>query len=47
MELDPDICYQAVLARDARFDGAFFIGVSSTRIYCRPVCTVKTPRREN
>jgi AraC family transcriptional regulator of adaptative response / DNA-3-methyladenine glycosylase II len=47
MELDPDICYQALLTRDARFDGAFFVGVSSTRIYCRPVCTVRTPRREN
>src|SRR5438552_16378042 len=29
------------------FDGRFFVGVSSTRIYCRPVCTVRTPRREN
>ncbi len=34
-------------AHDARFDGRFFVGVSSTRIYCRPVCTVRTPRREN
>ena len=34
-------------AHDARFDGAFFIGVTSTGIYCRPVCRVKTPRREN
>ena len=30
-----------------RFDGRFFVGVSSTRIYCRPVCTVRMPRREN
>jgi AraC family transcriptional regulator, regulatory protein of adaptative response / DNA-3-methyladenine glycosylase II len=40
-------CYQALLARDARFDGLFFTGVSSTGIYCRPVCSAKTPRREN
>jgi len=32
---------------DARFDGRFFVGVSSTRIYCRPVCTVRTPLRRN
>jgi AraC family transcriptional regulator of adaptative response / DNA-3-methyladenine glycosylase II len=47
MNLDPDICYRALIARDARFDGRFFVAVSSTRIYCRPVCTVKPPRREN
>ena len=45
--LDADACYRAVAAHDARFDGAFFIGVTSTGIYCRPVCRVKTPRREN
>src|SRR5262252_9412779 len=47
MLLDPMACYQALKARDARFDGRFFVGVSSTRIYCRPVCTVKTPQRKN
>src|SRR5262249_30261292 len=47
MTLDPHTCYRALLARDARFDGRFFVAVSSTRIYCRPVCTVKPPRREN
>ena len=45
--LDAAACYRAVAAHDARFDGAFFIGVTSTGIYCRPVCRVKTPRREN
>ena len=45
--LDADACYRAVAAHDARFDGAFFIGVTSTGIYCRPVCRVKTPRPEN
>lgn len=44
---DDDACYRALLARDARFDGCFFTGVSSTGIYCRPVCRVRTPRRDN
>jgi len=47
MTLDSATCYRALRARDARFDGRFFVAVSSTRIYCRPVCTVKPPRREN
>ena len=47
MTLDADTCYRALRARDARFDGRFFVAVSSTRIYCRPVCTVKPPRKEN
>jgi AraC family transcriptional regulator of adaptative response / DNA-3-methyladenine glycosylase II len=45
--LQPDSCYLAMKARDARFDGCFFTGVTSTGIYCRPVCKVRTPRREN
>lgn len=47
MKLDPDVCYRAVLARDIRFDGVFFVGVASTGIYCRTVCTARMPRREN
>src|SRR6218665_1246594 len=39
--------YLALRARDARFDGHFFTGVTSTGIYCRPVCAVRTPRRDN
>ena len=42
-----DACYAAMKARDARFDGSFFTGVTSTGIYCRPVCSVKAPKREN
>lgn len=42
--LDRDSCYRALAARDTRFDGVFFTGVKTTGIYCRPVCTVKTPR---
>lgn len=37
----------ARLARDPRFDGRFFVGVRTTGVYCRPVCPVKQPRREN
>jgi AraC family transcriptional regulator of adaptative response / DNA-3-methyladenine glycosylase II len=47
MTLDSMTCYRALRARDARFDGRFFVAVSSTRIYCRPVCTVKPPKVEN
>ncbi len=45
--IEPDACYLALKARDARFDGSFFTGVTSTGIYCRPVCKVRAPRREN
>src|SRR5439155_10059706 len=44
---DPDAAYQAILARDARFDGRLFVGVTSTGIYCRPICRVRTPLRKN
>jgi AraC family transcriptional regulator, regulatory protein of adaptative response / DNA-3-methyladenine glycosylase II len=47
MTLDFDTCYRAVLARDARFDGRFFTGVTSTGIYCRPICPARTPARRN
>ena len=45
--LDERVCERARLARDARFDGRFFIGVLSTGIYCRPICPARTARREN
>lgn len=44
--LDPARCYDALKARDRRFDGAFFVGVRSTGVYCRPVCTARLPRRK-
>jgi AraC family transcriptional regulator, regulatory protein of adaptative response / DNA-3-methyladenine glycosylase II len=47
MTLDFDTCYRAVVARDPRFDGRFFTGVTSTGIYCRPVCPARTPARRN
>ena len=45
--LNADQCYQATLTRDLRFDGRFFVAVKTTRIYCRPICRVKTPLRRN
>ena len=42
---DDDAKYRALVARDARFDGVFFVGVTTTGIYCRPVCTARTPGR--
>ena len=47
MSISADACYAAMKARDARFDGSFFTAVTSTGIYCRPVCSVKLPKREN
>lgn len=41
-----DVFWQAVLSRDARFDGRVFFGVRSTGIYCRPSCPARRPRRE-
>src|SRR2546426_6234932 len=45
--LDPKICDRARLARDSRFDGAFYTGVKTTRIYCRPTCPVKPAKSKN
>ncbi|MGH0038352.1 MAG: AlkA N-terminal domain-containing protein [Myxococcota bacterium] len=40
-----DDCYRSLASRDPRFDGRFFFGVTSTGIYCRPICPAPTPRR--
>lgn len=42
-----EICERARLARDARFDGRFFVGVKTTGIYCRPICPAVAPKSEN
>ncbi len=42
--LSDETCYRALEARDVRFDGVFFVGVSTTGIYCRPICRARTPR---
>ena len=46
-QLDEDICYKALLARDRRFDGRFFTAVLTTGIFCRRICPAITPKREN
>lgn len=45
MDLDFNACYRAVTSRDGRFDGRFWTGVLSTKIYCRPSCPARTPGR--
>ena len=47
LELDRETCDRARLGRDPAFDGLFFSGVRTTRIYCRPVCPVRPARSEN
>ena len=44
---DFDLCYRALRSRDARFDGRFFTAVTSTGIYCRPICPAPTPYAQN
>jgi len=45
--LDRRACDRARIARDRRFDGRFFTGVLTTRIYCRPTCAVKPAKSRN
>ncbi len=45
--LDDERRYQAAVSKDPRFDGVFFIAVTSTGIYCRPSCPAITPKRAN
>src|SRR5277367_1590530 len=45
--LERKACYRALQIRDRRFDGHFFVAVTSTGIYCRPICPAKTPKFEN
>jgi AraC family transcriptional regulator of adaptative response / DNA-3-methyladenine glycosylase II len=47
MNLDGDLCYQALRSKDARFDGRFFTAVLTTGVYCRPVCPARLPKRQN
>lgn len=46
-ELDWETCDRARLARDPAYDGRFFTGVRTTRIYCRPVCPVRPAKSAN
>lgn len=47
MLIDEAVCHAAAEAKDRRYDGLFFIGVTSTGIYCRCVCTARAPKRQN
>jgi len=47
MHLEFDSCYRAVCSRDPRFDGRFFTAVTTTGIYCRPICPAQTPKATN
>src|SRR3954465_12160557 len=47
MTPDSTARYNAYASRDPRFDGVFYVGVSSTGIYCRPICPARTPRAAN
>lgn len=47
MLIDAATCSRARFTRDPRFDGRFFIGVLTTRIYCRPICPARPPKEEN
>lgn len=46
MLIDDETCFRALSARDPRFDGVFFVGVTTTRIYCRPICSARTAGRD-
>ncbi len=46
-KIEHNAAYKALTSRDPRFDGVFFVGVTSTGIYCRPICPVKTPMQKN
>jgi AraC family transcriptional regulator of adaptative response / DNA-3-methyladenine glycosylase II len=45
--IDEEGCFGAVKSKDRRFDGMFFVGVTTTGIFCRPSCPATTPRRQN
>ncbi|MHA7862060.1 AlkA N-terminal domain-containing protein [Tessaracoccus sp. Y36] len=47
MHTDEAACLRAIRAKDARFDGVFYTGVTSTGIYCRPSCPARTPQAGN
>ena len=46
-QFDPAICWNAISARDRRFDGRFFAGVITTKVYCRPICPIRLRKPEN
>src|SRR5260370_3807447 len=47
LAVQADVYARALDARDARFDGVFFVGITTTQIYCRPVCPSRVARRDH
>ena len=47
MLLDRESCNRAVESADTRFDGVFFVGITTTSIYCRPICPARRTLRKN
>ena len=47
LQLDQEERWQAFNARDSAYEGVFFVGVTTTRIFCRPTCSARKPKREN
>lgn len=47
LTLDNEVMYQALLDKDSRYEGIFFVGVKTTGIFCRPTCTARKPKKEN
>src|SRR6478672_7779398 len=45
--INPEQCWKAVEGHDGNFDGAFFFGVMTTGVYCRPSCPSRRPLRQN
>ena len=47
MSLDAEICSAALTERNVEFEGAFYVGVRTTGVFCRPTCPARPPEREN
>lgn len=39
--------YDALLTNDSKFEGIFYVGVKSTKVFCRPTCPARKPKMEN
>ena len=44
---DFERCYRLIQSRDRRYDGVFYSAVTTTRVYCRPSCPARMPKREH
>jgi len=46
-EVEKNQMYEALLNRDAAYDGVFYVGVTSTGVFCRPTCPARKPKKEH